>query len=201
MKKIIFLILLFSSLMGCSVLAPLSKPPKTYLLNNVTIENYTKSKSQKTLLVSQITSNSWLDTSHMAYQLNDNEINYFAENQWIAPPAELLQPIIINALISSNLYRAVVPAPFNGNYDQRLEIQLLEMQQNFIQKPSVYEMTLQVQLVDRVSQKIINSQRFHIIAPALTDNPEGGVIAADRAVEEFIAQLVQFLKYSHVKKS
>lgn len=194
-----FLILLsVSVLSGCSLLSPVSQlPVKTYLLNDpVAQTTLAAKKSGKILLVSEISSPSWLDTAQMAYQSANNQVSYFALNKWAAPPADLLQPIIVHALSSSSLYKAVVAAPFNGNYDERLDIQLLEMQQVFSQKSSYYLMTVRVQLIGKSSQKILALRRFELRVPSAQNNPESGVMAANQAVNQWISELINFVSYA-----
>jgi cholesterol transport system auxiliary component len=175
-----FLILLcVSVLSGCGLFSPVPQAPaKTYLINDPVVQSPENirsiHKTGKILLVSEISSPSWLDTNQMAYQSDNNQVSYFALNKWAAPPADLLQPIIVHALSSSGVYKAVAAAPFNGNYDQRLDVQLLEMQQVFTQKSSYYMMTVRTQLIDKSSQKILALQRFELKIPSTQNNPEGG---------------------------
>jgi len=191
-----FLILLGASILtGCSLLSPVLQPPvKTYLLNDPVVQSTTLAKkSGKILLVSEISSPSWLDTNQMAYQSGNNQVSYFALNKWAAPPADLLQPIVVHALSSSGLYKAVVAAPFNGNYDQRLDIQLLEMQQVFTPRSSYYLMTVRAQLIGKSSQKILALKRFELKVPSAQNNPESGVAAANQAVKQWISELIGFI--------
>lgn len=195
----LFIILLISlfTLSGCGLFSPVSQPAmNTYLLNDPVTQSAQSVKSKKILLVSEISSPSWLDTAQMAYQTDNNQVSYFALNKWAAPPADLLQPIIVHALSASGRYHAVVAAPFNGNYDQRLDIQLLEMQQVFTPKTSYYRMTLRAQLIGKSSQKILALKRFDLRMPSTQNNPEGGVAAANQAVKQCISELIAFV-YSH----
>ncbi len=202
MRCIQFFLLLFCVclLSGCGLFSPVPQAPaKTYLLNDPILQSpenvRAANKSGKILLISEISSPSWLDTNQMAYQSDNNQVSYFALNKWAAPPADLLQPIIVHALSSSGVYKAVVAAPFNGNYDRRLDIQLLEMQQVFTGKSSYYMMTVRAQLIDKSSQKIVAVRRFELKIPSAQNNPEGGVAAANQAVKQWIAELVHFISY------
>jgi cholesterol transport system auxiliary component len=191
----LFFLMTLLMLEGCSLLSPVSSPSmKTYLLNDPVTQIASSAKSRKVLLVSEITSPAWLNTAQMAYQLENNQISYFALNQWAAPPADLLQPVVVHAISSAGLYRAVTVAPFSGDYDQRVDIQLLEMQQRFTPASSNYVMTLRVQLVEKSSQKILASRRFQLIVPSSQNNPQGGVAAANQAVKQWIPTLLNFIR-------
>jgi cholesterol transport system auxiliary component len=130
----------------------------------------------------------------MVYELQPDQINYFAENQWAAPPSQLLQPIIMHALLQSGLYKAVVAAPFAGIVSQRLDINLLQMQQLFWQRPSIYLMTLQLQLINQMTDQLIATKRLTIKIAAPSDNPQGGVTAANMAVKLVLIQIVNFCR-------
>ncbi|HEV2613892.1 MAG TPA: ABC-type transport auxiliary lipoprotein family protein [Gammaproteobacteria bacterium] len=185
-------------LTGCSPFQPIAVSPKTtYLLNDPTIgQNDVMSHSKKNLLVSIPSAPRWLNTSEMAYQTSSSEINYYAENEWAAPPALMLEPIIAHALSQSGLYGVVVQAPFGGNADRRLDVQIITMQQDFTKNPSVYNLVLQAQLINMVTGDIIRGQRFSYTIPTETNNPAGGVKAANKAIEEWIPQLIAFCRKS-----
>jgi cholesterol transport system auxiliary component len=197
--RLLFFLTVIFALSGCNLFSPVSPPEKnTYLLKDpVSIQTEsavkTKSKTKKILLVSEINSPSWLDTTQMAYQSNTDQINYFAVNKWAAPPADLLQPIVVHALSASGLYGAVVTAPFAGDYDQRLDIQLLELQQVFTAKSSYYLLTARVQLSNKNAQKIIALKRFHVMTTSAQNTPQSGVLAANQAVKLWISELLEFI--------
>jgi cholesterol transport system auxiliary component len=192
---IIFLLFIVPA---CSVLQPIdTTPKKTYLLSDPSHgESNRSSASKKNLLVSLPTAPRWLNTSEMAYQTSSSEINYFAENEWAAPPALMIEPIIAHALSQSGLYHVVVQAPFGGNADQRLDVQIMTMQQDFTKNPSVYRLVLQAQLINMVTGDIIRGQRFSYAIPTVSNDPKGGVDAANKAIEEWIPQLVAFCRKS-----
>lgn len=194
LKLFVLMLISIFALSGCGIFSPVPQPPmKTYLLNDPVTQIASPAKSGKILLVSEISSPTWLDTAQMAYQSANNQVSYFALNKWAAAPADLLQPIVVHALSSSGLYRAVVAAPFNGNYDQRLDIQLLEMQQVFTPKSSYYLMTVRAQLIGKSSQKILALKRFELRVPSAQNNPESGVVAANQAVKQWISELINFI--------
>jgi len=202
MRYIYGLILCFI-LNSCSLLSPVPQASHTYLLtdptaltgtdNNPSMLFTSKTNAQKTLVISSITSLPWLNTTRMAYQQQPDEISYFAQNNWAATPAELLQPIITHALQQSGIYRAVVTGPTVTRYDQRLDISLLAMQQAFWQKPSVYQITLQIELINNL-QQVIAATQLNTTITAPSDDPQGGVTAANQAVAKLMPSIVQFCK-------
>lgn len=195
-KNCIIVLLTSFLLVGCSPFSPVKiNPPTNYVLqDNAIYKTNNTIKSNKVLLIAQISSVSWLNTQRMAYQNNNEQIDYFTKNQWIASPNQLLQPIVAHALQNSGIYRAVTASPFSGDYQQRLDLQLLNFQQVFTQGSSYYWLTVQARLINNTTQKLIAEKRFNITVPALTANPAGGVTAANQAIQLWLPQLIQFLR-------
>lgn len=191
-KLCLISILIF--LTGCSLLSPVKQKPVTsYLIKDPIAEAKTSpAKSHRVLLVSTVTTVPWLNTTKMAYQTTSQQIGYFAQSQWISPPNTLIQPIIVHALLNSRNYLAVVSPPYYGVYNQRLDIQVLKFQQIFTQEPSYYQVTLQARLLNAGTQRLIAEKRFTATVPAPYDNPEGGVTAANQAIQLLLPQLVRF---------
>lgn len=190
MKKIIVIVSIFL-LSGCtSLLSPVSQPPtKMYLLSVGHAQHApTKNNQGKVLLVSMPSAPVWLNTNKMAYQLQPNQIDYFAYHQWVATPAELLQPLIIEKLQQTHRYRAVLSSTTEA-IDQRLDVRVLAMQQEFFVHPSVYKMSWQVTLTDVHTQHIIFSKVLTAKVSATADNPDAGALAADKAVGILLSKL------------
>jgi cholesterol transport system auxiliary component len=195
MVRIISIVLFGLLLAGCSVLQPVKTAAmQNYLLTDNNSLYLIAKPHGKTLLVTTPTAPQWLNTQRMAYQLQAEQINYFAENQWAAPPVELLQPILVHALQQSGIYRTVVVAPYSGDADQRLDIRLVQMQQQFWQHPSVYQMSIQVQLINETMNQPIAAKRFTATVPATSDDPQGGVAAANVAVQQLLPQIIRFCR-------
>jgi len=194
----IAIVLCVASLASCSIFQPVEASGKTtYILNDPTVSQHAVvAHSKKNLLVSIPTAPRWLNTSEMLYQTSASEINYFAQNEWAAPPSLMLEPIIAHALSQAGIYHVVVQAPFGGNADERLDVQILTMQQDFTKNPSVYDLVLQAQLIKMATGDIIRGQRFSYSIPTETNDPAGGVKAANKAIEQWIPQLIDFCRRS-----
>lgn len=189
-----FLIL---ALAACSYTQPVAQQSMhSYLLSETwatpIINNTNSWKAKKIIFISLPTAADWLSTTKMAYQLRPAEIGYFVTHQWAAPPTILWQSLISRALQETKLYHAVIISSFSGKFDQRLELHLLDMQQQFWQKPSVYHVAIQAQLIDVLQQKILATKVFDATIPASKDDPEGGAAAANKAVAILIPQLAKF---------
>jgi cholesterol transport system auxiliary component len=129
----------------------------------------------------------------MVYVRQDHQLEYFAHNEWVDPPARMLEPLLVSAAQQTGAFAAVVLAPGAAAGDLRLNTDILRLQQNFQVHPSRVQLTLRVHLTDEKTRKVLAWQEFSADTPATSDTPPGGVAAANRAVQEVLTQLAQFL--------
>ncbi|WP_176329921.1 ABC-type transport auxiliary lipoprotein family protein [Thioflexithrix psekupsensis] len=185
--SLFFITLLFIS--GCSVLS--SKPyPIYYQLNpeisfqpNFNIEG-------KSLFIAKPRAAVGFDSSHQVYIKNIHQLEHYRNSQWIAPPAELLLPLLVRYLEGSGAFNAVWAegsSPVMGEW--RLDTELLRLQQEFFSVPSQVRLQLRWQLLDLRKQQIVDIQYVDVLIPAPSEDALGGVQATHEAVTVALTQL------------
>lgn len=134
------------------------------------------------------------DSVQMLYVNKPFEISSFVHNAWIAPPADMLLPLLLQSLQRTGYFYVVATSPYSEKTDYRLDTQLLELQQNFLKKPS--EITLKVKFVlTRTSDNgVIGSQLIDLQVPCPMDTPYGGVLAANKATQSLTAEVSTFIQ-------
>jgi cholesterol transport system auxiliary component len=132
------------------------------------------------------------DTPQMAYTQRANALDYFAKHRWADTPARMLGPLFAQALEQSGGFRAVVQAPSLATASLRLDTELVRLQQDFGAKPSRVRLTLRAQLIDADSRRVLVSAEFDETEAAPSDDPYGGVIAANRALARLLERLAAF---------
>lgn len=152
----------------------------------------TATRSSATLVVEIPRAAPGYDTRDFAYRRRANEIDYYALHQWQDTPARLLQPLMTQALQDSGAFRAVVPASSNAAGDWRLESELLRLQQDHTQSPSVMRMALRARLIDNATRRVLGTRDFDYSEPAASADPQGGAAAAGRAVQRWLLDLTAF---------
>ncbi len=179
-------------LAGCTVLPPV-KPAsmKTYALD-VKFEPAVTASGELTLLVNTPNALPGFNSSRMIYISNPHEINFFAENQWIDSPANMLEPLLVQALERSASYRAVVQLRSGVLADRSLETEIIRFQHEFLARPSQVHLTIRAQLLDVKKESVIATREFDVIEVATEDNPYGGVVATNRAVKIILQQIADF---------
>lgn len=146
-----------------------------------------------TLLVSLPKARPGFDTPRMAYLQRSYEVQYFTKNQWTDTPARMLVPPLTQALEQSRIWDAVVVMPSIVRGDYRLDIDNLVLQQEFLQSPSQIHLSLRAQLIDVEEQCVLGTTDFDVLQPAPSDDPYGGVLAANQAAAKLLEQLVAWL--------
>lgn len=192
MKKIIILFFLSIVLTGCSLFSAVkTEKINTYELN--TLPNFApkKHRSGTTLMVMLPDATPAYNTTQIAYARGPYEVAYFAKNSWIATPPQMLRPLIIQTLQKTHHYRAVIPATATGNYQYILASQLITLKQQFYVDSSEVVLVFRAQLTNVASNRIVASKEFTIVKPA-APTPYGGVVAANEAAAELLAQLANF---------
>jgi cholesterol transport system auxiliary component len=185
------LILLTFVLMACS---PIHMPnQKMYSLSTVNPSVIHAKKTQNTLLVTMPTATSAYATHEMAYVIKPFRVDYFSENRWVDQPTHLLQPLLVQSLRQTQHFKEVIASPYTGHADYRIDTQILQMEQNFTCQPSRMALSISVNIMNNQTQRIIASRIFSITIPAPSDDPYGGVLAANQAVADLLGKISRFV--------
>lgn len=191
--KIVILVLLSLMFTGC--LSPVKTlPVATYMISSLQLpSNPIRTASHASLLVSMPSSNPGYESSKMVYVEIPFNLRAFAENKWVAPPAQMLLPILAQSIRNRGYFRAVVTPPFVGLTHYRLSTDLITLQQEFFQPTSEVRLVIQATLVNQDTGKVVASQRFAVLEPAPANNPYSGVLATNRAVTEIAQKISHFV--------
>jgi cholesterol transport system auxiliary component len=179
-------------LASCSVLSPVKTSTNENYLLNPHVPVAIHRSHPVTLLVTTTESNAIYNTSQMAYSLSPHQVTYFAKSRWADIPSRMLQQSIIQTLQNTHFFAAVVSSSAVGNYNYILNTQLLELTQDFTQKPSVVRMSVRAEITRASNNQIIAVKQFNAVETAPQDTPCGGVVAANRATADILQQLSSF---------
>jgi cholesterol transport system auxiliary component len=104
----------------------------------------------------------------------------------------MLGPVLVNALSASGRFRAVMGGPANVSGDLRLDIEIVSLQQEFDTTPSHARVSLRAQLIDLENRDVLATRTFEAVQAAPSEDPYGGVVAINQALEQLLDQLVRF---------
>ena len=145
-----------------------------------------------TLVVTAPRAAAGLDSRRMLYVREPHRLEYFASNEWVDTPSHMLTPLIVAALEQTGAFGAVVSAPGSVDASLRLDTEVLRLQQVFGTSTSQLRFTLRAHLVDSRTRKVLAWREFDQTVAAPTDDPRGGVAAANTAVQAVLGQLAGF---------
>lgn len=146
------------------------------------------------LLVSPPQAEPGFETQRMVYVKRPYELEYYALNQWADTPVRMFGPLMVQALNQDEGWRAVIALPSSIRGDYRLDTHGFLLQQEFLQQPSRVRVMARTQLVDLKESTILSTRTFEVVENAASENPYGGVQAANRAVAGLIDQIGSWLR-------
>ena len=188
-----------TSLAGCSSLLPKPPaPPALFLLEDgATPTADLPSKPApgavtSTLVVAETRAAPGYGTRQIAYVRTANQLEYFAFSQWAEPPALMLAPLLAHAIERTGAFRAVVRMPLSVAGDMRLETELIRLQQDFSVAPSRVRLTVRAVLIDIATRRVLATREFDAQAVSASEDPAGGVMAANQAAQRVSAEVAVF---------
>ena len=142
-----------------------------------------------TLIVSAPRAAPGHDGPHMVYVRIAHQLEHFARSEWAETPARMLAPLIVAALENTAGFRTLGPASGGVVGDLRLDTEVLQLQQEFGGGPSRVRFALRATLFDNTTRQVISSQVFEETAASVSEDAYGGVVAANRAVQQVMQRL------------
>ena len=183
---------------ACSALSPTTSPPPTfYALDNTPgatqlVPPVAGGLSAPTLIIHPARAAAGFDSQRIIYLRQAHQIEYFAHSEWVDAPARMLGPLLVQAMENSGAFRAVVLASSAAAGDLRLDTEIIRLQHEFQTQPSRARFTLRAALVDDRTRRVLAWREFDTTAAAATEDPYGGVLAANRAVQAALQELAVF---------
>ncbi len=128
-------------------------------------------------------------SARMLYLQREHELQAFAYNEWVDSPAQMLAPLLVRSLQGSGTFAVVLLAPTAAVAGLRLETEIIRLHQDFSTRPSQLRLTMRAVLLDTRARQAIAWREFDDSAATGSDDPLGGVRAAQQAVQRVLAAL------------
>ncbi|MBC7405709.1 MAG: membrane integrity-associated transporter subunit PqiC [Cytophaga sp.] len=197
------LILMMSTLLcSCSVLTPAKvSPTNRYSFDNaVTVARVSQKiaaalatkTNGPTIVVSVPHAAAGFDSQHIVYVRQAHKLEYFQQSEWIEAPSVMLTPLVSSALERSGRFNSVVQSPTSVIGQLRLDLDIVRLQQEFFSVPSKVHFTLRAHLLDTSTRQVIAWREFDILVVSSSEDPYGGVIAANNAIRRVMDELAEF---------
>lgn len=183
------LALLALTLAGCALLAsPKAAPPSLFALAPPSDSTPARSVAVQTIDVAPPGARPGFDGPRMAYVTRPYELQFFARHQWVDAPARMLAPLLTDALERGGRFDAMQSGERVASA-LLLETEVVVLQQEFSAHPSQVRFTLRARLLDLVQRRVLAISTFEAVEAAPSDDPYGGVVAANRAVGRVLGEL------------
>jgi len=188
--KLAPLALLALALAGCALLAsPGAAPPSLFALTPPSESAPPRDvAAAQPIDVAPPGARPGFDGSRMAYVTRPYELRYFARHQWVEAPARMLAPLLADALERGGRFDAMQSGG-RGASALRLETEVVVLQQEFPRHPSQVRFALRARLLDVVKRRVLAGATFEAVEAAPSDDPYGGVVAANRAVARVLDEV------------
>ena len=185
------------ALCACSVLRPTATPePAFYSLDSVQgpagAPSGVASATGPTLIINPPRAAAGFDSQRIIYLREPYKLEYFARSEWVDPPARLLAPLLVAAVQASGAFRAVVLTAGAASGDLRLDTEIIRLQHDFQVQPSRVRFTLRAYLVEDKTRRVLAWREFDSNVTAASEDPYGGVVAANAAVRTVLEELSKF---------
>ena len=184
---------------GCSVLKP-SQPVQVhfYALQGLATPLQPPpamgpGRNLPTLIVNPPHAAPSYDSTRILFVRTANQREYFAHSEWVEPPARMLGPLLVAAIENTHAFGAVVLMPASATGELRLNTELVRLQHNFQTQPSRVQFALRVHLIDDRTRKVLQWREFQAEAVATSETPQGGVAAANVAIQKVLTEVGVFL--------
>ena len=187
MKKL--LILTVACLTACS---PVTIPTRQMYTLETPSNVDLKERRPVSIIVSPVQSAPAYKGREMIYVEKDFQLKAFARNEWAAPPAQMLTPLLVESLRNTHSFRAIIAPPSIDKADYRLDVNLLSFQHQFLKKPSEVEVVMTAQMMNLSTRRAVATERFVVREVSRSNDPYGGVLAANLAVQKALGQIATF---------
>jgi len=191
--KKFFLIVSLFVLSGCSLKE--AAPLKVYTLNsgNVTPVTYSDYRN-KTIKVSYPQALKEKLSNGMSYSYSSSERGEYQNSQWSNNAGKLIQGNIIQILVQSRIFKAVLPYESTAGEDFRLESTVFDFSHYVRGEASYAIVSIQFSLINTDSGKLIKTKRFSYKENTQTLDARGYVEATNRAMVRLSRDLVVWLR-------
>ncbi len=186
-----FLGLLFG---GCAALKP-KAPAQTvfYALEAIPGTPVPVAQGAPSLLIAPTRAAAGFDSQRIIYMRQDHQFEYFARSEWVDTPARMLGGLLVNEMSNNGSFRSAAMAAGGAAGDLRLVTDIIRLQHEFYSRPSQLHFTLRATLLDERTQRVLAWREFDARVAAASDDPYGGVIAANQAVHQVLRKVSGFV--------
>jgi cholesterol transport system auxiliary component len=178
---------------GCTLFSPVNIDTKKNVLDSIPLDIPSETTHSATLLVLTPETVPAYATTQMAYSTRAYQISYFAKNEWAETPAQMIQPLVVQTLQSTQSFSAVLSPPYFGRHTFVLRIEILELQQDFTGEAAMVQLAMRFSLIRDSTNQVVAVKELSVSQPMSERTPYAGVVAANEAIQKLLRELAEFV--------
>lgn len=156
-----------------------------------------RTRSRATLQVARISAPVWLQGTDLLYRLayrHGDRIASYGLSDWVAPPTQLLQSMVLGGLADGSFWAVVVGPGSSAKTDFGLFLRLDDFSQVFTgPQQSLGVLDATATFVDHRDDRVVAQKRFRLRIAAPSADAAGGAAALNQASRQFVVRLRQWL--------
>ena len=192
--RFIFIIIAIFILGGCTTKVP---SVTEFRITTQHIESsFARTSCQdNSLRVVQAFSSNTLMSKSMSYALGEYKQDTYTQSEWAESPNKAITAQIIKSAQVTKLFRSVQSSKSRSKSGMVLEANIEEFLQHFSQDEasSFANAVITFTLIDAKSATIVDSKTFNSKVEVKSLNAQGGVIALNKALENILRDMSQWL--------
>ena len=177
---------------GCTVLAPVKTGAASYVLDRVPADLPRQAAHPRTLRVLGPEAVPLYATRRMVYSSRPFEVGYFNESEWALPPAQMIQPLLVETLRRAGYVVETASAPQSGPHAFSLRTEILDLRQDFSAEPATFRIAMLFSLRRQATHQLVTAKELSASAPIREKSAYAGVVAANEAIEKLLRALAEF---------
>lgn len=190
--------LLVLALGACATPAPWQTPYTLSMPGNPAPHPSPASAASAPILrVAAVDAPPWLEGQGIAYRLlygNPQEIEYYREARWAAPPPQMLGQLVQDALLKSDAWKGVLGPESPARADVTLSLRILDLAQDFERPRSSYgTLAVAATLIGDRDHRVLAQRVFRFRVRAPTPDAAGAVQSLSEASRHFALALQGWL--------
>lgn len=170
------------------------RPVKQYVLQSKNkVSNWRAPQIDSSLRIAMPVAAPGFATQRMLYMMTPFRLEAYTLNQWVAPPAQMLLPVLATVLRQSHRFASVDVPPYATQSDYQLKLKLIAFYQSFLKPVSSVHLVLHVALIRKKDRQLLADKTFEENQPAPGNNAYSGVLASNTAINRIALRIARFV--------
>jgi len=179
---------------GCSLPFSLGSQPKTIYRLTPEIGSVGSLESTgKRLAIREIFSAGYIDSHRVVFSRELGQLGSYQYATWSELPAKQIADSLLMSLQKQGAFQSVARTTSGSIADLQLNCELIDFTHELFGGESKVHVTLQVELIDLQTRKILHQKLFDIQESVEKNDVEGAIAGFNRAVEKLVKELTSWL--------